>query len=205
MKILIADDHPLIIEGFATMLSEALPEAQIRKATDKTGLYEKLEEQAADLLFQDIRFGKDDAREFMGELLSRFPEMKIIVITSLSDTGSVGTLFKQGISGYLLKSDERADVLQAIEAVLKDETYISSGLRDLLQGRRLPTQQQIPLTPREAEVLKLILQEKTTKEISELIFLSEKTVEHHRSNLFLKFNARNMAGLVKRAILEGYL
>lgn len=204
MDILLADDHPLILEGLANMLVSALPEVRIFKAKDKEELYEQLRQQHIDILFQDIRFGKHDAREFIAAVMAEYPNLKVIIITSVAEPTPVETLLKQGVSAYLLKSDEKEDVLNAIEAVMAGDTYLSAGLQELLQGRRVRTRQ-IPLTPREKEVLQLILQEKTTREISDLIFLSEKTVENHRSNLFLKFEVKNMAGLVRRAILEGYL
>jgi len=204
MKILIADDHSLIIEGFITVLKRHDPSIGCYTATDKKTLFELLSTQEISVLFQDIFFGKDDARDFMNDLKERYPLLKIIVISTLNNPSVVETLFKQGVDGYLVKSDASREIVKALETILQERKYISQTISGNCNSTSL-RDKGIILTPREKEILCLILQEKTTKEISEEIFLSEKTIENHRANLFIKFGAKNMAGLVKAAVLEGFL
>src|SRR5690606_7711450 len=203
MKVLVADDHELIIDGFVTVIENYDASIECYRATNKFELFETLESVSVDMLFQDVMFGKNDARSFVKEIKEKYPELKIIIISTLEDNNTVETLLKQGVDGYLAKSDSSNEIISALKAVSEGKTFISNNLKK--QGTTSLRKNTIILTPREKEVLSLILQEKTTKEIADKVCLSEKTVENHRANLFIKFGVKNLAGLVKQAILEGFL
>lgn len=203
MKVLVADDHELIIDGFVTVIENYDASIECYRATNKFELFETLESVSVDMLFQDVMFGKNDARSFVKEIKEKYPELKIIIISTLEDKNTVETLLKQGVDGYLAKSDSSNEIISALTAVSEGKTFISNNLKK--QGTTSLRKNTIILTPREKEVLSLILQEKTTKEIADKVCLSEKTVENHRANLFIKFGVKNLAGLVKQAILEGFL
>lgn len=207
LNITIADDHDLIINGFKEIIKKEYPDKNIFSANNLDTLKNLLERQPIDLLFQDIRFGKEDARLFIQEIKNQYPLLKVVIISSLDDLNALQILKNQGIDGYILKSDENQEILNAIVAVEKGTFYFSKGLRSLLAENSLVKikKEEIYLTPREKEVLSLILNEKTTKEIAATLFLSEKTIENYRANLLLKFNVKFLAGLVKKAILEGYV
>jgi DNA-binding NarL/FixJ family response regulator len=207
LNITIADDHDLIINGFKEVIKKEYPDKNIFSANNLDTLKNLLERQPIDLLFQDIRFGKDDARVFIQEIKNQYPLLKVVIISSLDDLNNLQILKNQGIDGYILKSDENQEILNAIVAVEKGNFYFSKGLRSLLAENSIVKikKEEIYLTPREKEVLSLILNEKTTKEIAATLFLSEKTIENYRANLLLKFNVKFLAGLVKKAILEGYV
>lgn len=203
MHILIADDHALIIDGFVTVIKNHDASIGCYRATNKLELFETLESNHVDILFQDVMFGKNDARDFVKEIKEKYPELKIIIVSTLEDKQTVETLLKQGVNGYLVKSDSSNEIISALTAVSEGKTFISNNLKR--QGTSSLKKNTIILTSREKEVLALILQEKTTKQIADKVCLSEKTVESHRANLFVKFGAKNLAGLVKQAILEGFL
>ncbi len=207
LNITIADDHDLIINGFIEVIKKEYPDKNIFSANNLDALKNLLERQPIDLLFQDIRFGKEDARLFIQQIKNQYPLLKIVIISSLDDLNNLQILKNQGIDGYILKSDENQEILNAIVAVENGTFYFSKGLRSLLAENSVVKikKEEIYLTPREKEVLSLILNEKTTKEIAAILFLSEKTVENYRANLLLKFNVKFLAGLVKKAILEGYV
>jgi len=204
MKVLIADDHALIIDGFVTVIKNYDTSIGCYKATNKHELFEILEVNPVDVLFQDVMFGKSDARDFVKEIKEKYPLLKIIIVSTLEDKHTVETLLKQGVDGYLVKSDTSSEIISALTAVLQGEKFISKSLTRQGTSSTLKTHN-IILTPREKEILNLILQEKTTKQIANKVCLSEKTVENHRTNLFIKFGVKNLAGLVKKAILEGFL
>lgn len=203
MKVLVADDHELIIDGFVTVIKNHDASIGCYRATNKLELFETLESKNIDILFQDVMFGKNDARDFVKEIKEKYPELKIIIVSTLEDKNTVETLLKQGVNGYLVKSDTSSEIINALTAVSEGKTFISENLKR--QGTSSLRKNTIILTPREKEILSLILQEKTTKEIADKVCLSEKTVENHRANLFIKFGVKNLAGLVKQAILEGFL
>lgn len=204
MNILIADDHHLVLEGLTNVL-ETMENVKIFQAKNKNLLLYQLRSHKIDILFQDILFGDHNAREFIKEIIKEFPSLKIIIISSISDLEVVDSLFKQGVHGYLLKSDDLSEISSSIATVMNDQIYISAEIRDLTyREKRLDLKSTVVLTPREKEVLKLILKEKTTNEIGEKLDVSTKTVEKHRANLFIKFGVKNVVGLVKKAIMEGY-
>lgn len=204
MNILIADDHHLVLEGLTNVL-ETMENVEIFQAKNKNLLLYQLRSHKIDILFQDILFGDHNAREFIKEIIKEFPSLKIIIISSISDLEVVDSLFKQGVHGYLLKSDDLSEISSSIATVMNDQIYISTEIRDLTyREKRLDIKSTVVLTPREKEVLRLILKEKTTNEIGENLNVSTKTVEKHRANLFIKFGVKNVVGLVKKAIMEGY-
>lgn len=204
MKILIADDHSLIIDGFVTVIKNHDTSIGCYTATNKHELFDILETKNVNVLFQDVMFGKNDARDFVKEIKEKYPSLKIIIVSTLEDKLTVETLFKQGVDGYLVKSDTSSEIINALITVLEDKKYISDSITRQ-GGNSTFKKNTIILTSREKEILSLILKEKTTKEIADEVFLSQKTVENHRANLFIKFGVKNMAGLVKQAILEGFL
>lgn len=205
MRIIIADDHDLVLAGFSNYLAKQFPHMEILVAKNSKELEQLLQNYTVDLLFQDIKFGKEDARDFVGKLKAQYPLLKIIMISTLADPLIVENIIKKGIDGYVLKSDPNDQIIAAIEAVQHNEVFVSKGLKNIMHTHSLKKTSKIELTPREQEVLRLILEEKTMKEIAQELFVSEKTVENHRSNIMVKLQVRNTAGLVKKAILDGLL
>lgn len=204
MNIIIADDHHLIAHGFINTIHKKLPETLCRAATHFGVLKSLLEEEVPDLLFQDVRFGNYDAREFIRILMDEYPSMKVIIISSLDDFDTIKTLLNQGAHGYILKSDPEQEIINAIQVVREGNIYLSPEVKRLYTERELLfTRQRVILTPREIEVLQLIADEYSTREIASKLSLSEKSIENYRSNLLLKFGAKNVAGLMKKALLEG--
>ncbi|MEO6682081.1 MAG: response regulator transcription factor [Ginsengibacter sp.] len=206
MNIIIADDHHLIAQGFVNMIHNKLPGTACRSASDLSELQQLLTEHVPDILFQDVRFGKDDARDFIKEILESYPSLKMIIISSLDDSLTIKTLLGQGVKGYILKSDSEIEIFNAIQSVMEGQTYISPEVKRLYTDRELFAQNQtIRLTPREKSVLDLIIDEKSSKEIALELSLTEKSIENYRSNLLLKFGAKNVAGLVKKALMQGHI
>lgn len=165
-----------------------------------------MDEQVPDLLFQDVRFGNNDARDFIKTVMETYPSMKVIIISSLDDSNTIKTLLNQGVHGYILKSDSEQEIFNAIQSVMGKNIYISPEVKKLYTERELLfCSQKVILTPRENEVLQLIASEKSSREIASELSLSEKSIEYYRSNLLLKFGAKNVVGLVKKALLEGFI
>lgn len=206
LNFIIADDHQLITDALCQLLSLHFPEADIRTAATIENLHAQLHSNAPDFLIQDIRLGKDDARTFLPAIVRSYPAMKVIGLSSLGDIASIQSSLAAGCHAYVVKSESSNEIIKAIHHLLQGKKYISeAALATLSQDTEANTQNEnIVLTFREKEVLREILREKTSKQIAETIFISEKTVEIHRASLFAKFNVKNLAGLVKKAILWGY-
>lgn len=201
-NILIADDHNLIMDGFEQRLKLWDSEVRIFKAKNKPMLMEILAQERIDVLFQDVIFGQYDAREFVAEIKNKYPDLSIVIMSTLTDATTVNALLKQGASGYISKVDDSSELIRALDAISKGDLFLSPDI----QNRRLraSAEKSVFITAREERVLRLIVEGKTSKEIAETLNISVKTVETHRSNLFAKFGARNVVELVKRAIFEGY-
>jgi|SRR5690606_26581871 len=205
LKIAVADDHSLVLNGFQNLIAAELPHAEVLVAANKEQLLHLLETHPIDILFQDVRFGRHDAREFVKSFRDAYPGMKIVAISTLNDEATVNMLVKQGVHGYISKSDGGEEIVLAIEAVLTGEPYFSTSIRNNMAVHRLVQPSKVVLTAREREVLATIIGGMTIKEAAEELHLSEKTIETYRASLFLKFDVTHVASLVKRAILEGYL
>jgi DNA-binding NarL/FixJ family response regulator len=203
MNIVVADDHPLILEGLHKSISLEFSDATITCCSTKDALFETLKKLEITLLIQDIKFGTSDARDFLKALRTSYPSLKIIALSSLTDPFAIQETLNTGIEGYVLKSESTQELFYAINLVLNGEKFLSEGVLESL-GKQNSTPlipENIHLTGREKEVLREILAEKSTKEIAQSLFVTEKAVEHHRANLFSKLHVKNVTGLVKKALL----
>jgi DNA-binding NarL/FixJ family response regulator len=207
MNILIADDHELIAEGVSSYLSKLKVNYVIKTATNVHELKKEMEALPFDILIQDVRFGATDARDITDDIRKWNPNCKWIALSSHSDEFTVKSVLAKGYSAYVTKNAHMTEIVNAIEKVKSGEKYISSDLEEkFFKSLFKPdnTSTEIQLTDRETEVLSEILNGMSSKEIAEKLFISEKTVETYRSNLFLKFQVKNVASLVKNALLLGY-
>lgn len=202
MKILLADDHFLVSDGLEVLLSTFEFVEKTQSVLNFIELKETLKEENFDILLLDIHFGQHDGREIIGEIKQMAPDMKVIALTSHSDSVTIKSSVNAGFDGYLLKIDSREEIERALKAVTNNEKYFSPKTQQVFfetQTSKTKTE----LTEREKEILQLIVQEKTTKEIAEQLCLSEKTIETHRANIMLKLEVKNIAGMVKKAIMQG--
>lgn len=202
MKILIADDHFLVLEGLELLLNTFDFVEKVVKSEDFNQLKSAMEQAKFDILLLDIHFGRHDGREIISEIKKRNESMKIIALTSHSDSSTIKSAVNAGFDGYLLKIDGRDEIQRALQKVMEGEKYFSSKTQQVFFETQT-FKSNADLTERELEVLQLIVQEKTTKEIADQLFLSEKTIETHRGNIMLKLEARNIAGIVRKAIMLG--
>lgn len=202
MKILLADDHFLVLDGLEVLLSTFEFVEKTQSVLNFMELKEVLKEQSFDVLLLDIHFGKHDGRAIIQEIKQLIPDMKVIALTSHSDSVTIKSSINAGFDGYLLKIDGREEIEKALKAVMNDEKYFSPKTQQVFfetQTSKTKTE----LTEREKEILQLIVQEKTTKEIAEQLCVSEKTVETHRASIMQKLEVKNIAGMVKKAIMQG--
>ncbi|HTO15055.1 MAG TPA: response regulator transcription factor [Edaphocola sp.] len=201
-NILIADDHNLILEGFESCITNAYENVNIWKAKSKSELLQILKSEKIQVLFQDILFGKHDARTFIKDLKNEFKDLKIIIISTLTDNLTINTLLNQGVDGYISKADDTEELINALNAIANGIIYISPDAKNAINNT-IPKKKTF-ITKREEIVLSLIVSGLTTKEIAEKLNISIKTIEAHRANLFARFGVKNVVELVKKAIYEGY-
>ncbi len=205
IKILITDDHQLVIDGIKLMLAE-VPDFQcVGEANNGEKALEFLAKTTPDVLLLDINMPGMDGLETCRRVHRDFPMVKILMLSMLREGSLVKLLLNEGASGYLLKNAGKDEVIEAIRKVHRGERALSSEVLDIFlqpasEKKRLMASPFPALSRREKQVLQLIVDEKTTGEIAEELFISFGTVETHRRNILMKLNARNTAGLVKAAI-----
>ena len=197
MKIILADDHQLILDGLLSVLKKQFSTSKIKGVLNKTELFQLLRAEHFDILIQDLKFGTDNAKDFLDDIRKEFPELKIIILSTVSDGVTIKHLSKK-IDGYILKSESLDEIITAVNKVRVGQKYYSQ-MAEKKMSQLIPDGN-IILTRREREVLAVIMKEKSIKQIAKELYISEKTVELHRSNLFVKFDVRNVIGLVKKTI-----
>lgn len=205
IKILITDDHQIVIDGIKLML-EAAPDLEcIAEAHSGEEALELLAKNPVDVLLLDINMPGMDGLECCRKVSARFPEVKILMLSMLREGNLVKKLLNEGASGYLLKNAGKEELIESIRKVHQGERILGTEILDIFLSspgtkKKRMTSPFPKLSRREKQVLQLIVDERTTSEIAESLFISFGTVETHRRNLLLKLNARNTAGLVRMAM-----
>lgn len=209
IKLLIADDHRVLIEGLVELLSGLEHIQVVATANDGKQVLEILKDQKIDVILLDINMPIMNGLETCKNLKQKYPEIKVLALTTLDKGSFIQKMLKYGASGYLLKNTSQDELITAIETVHRGETFMNEQtnkiLMDSLMNRNTHHAFMPTMTRREKEVLSLIAKELTTTEISEALHISLNTVQTHRRNLIQKFDVKNSVGLVRKAMLRGLI
>lgn len=214
VKVIIADDHRIVREGIKAMLSSEAWITFTGEASDGEEVLEVLERQKADLVMLDIDMPFMDGISCTKLIRKFWPKIAVLIVSMYQDEKHVIEAFRAGASGYISKDACKAEMINAIQALMEGSSYFSSAVSEkLFDHLNRPERDRPPkefpegptLTARETEVLMLIAKEYTNQEIADRLFISPHTVVSHRRNLLQKLNARNTAGLVRQAGLCGLL
>ncbi len=209
IKVAIIDDHPMVITGIQNMLAPCPHIEMIATYESGDNLLQDLAGQQPDVLLLDIQLPGMKGDELAEKIRQQWPAVKILAMTGFDTPFYVRNMLEKGCLGYLLKNTVQATLVHAIETVNRGETYIDEALKEQLLQHVLkikkPAAANTPpvLTRREKDILRLIVQEYTSQEIADTLFLSLRTIEKYRLNMLQKLHVRNTAGLVKAAISMG--
>ncbi len=207
-RILIVDDHQVLREGIRSLL-ENRPDMEVVAEADDGRLAVSLSvELSPDLVLLDISMPGLNGLEATAEITARCANTKVLALSVHSDRRYVVGMFEAGASGYLVKSCAFEELTRAIEAVCRGQTYLCPEIAgvvvdSLVKTRRRDTKTASPLTNREQEVLQLVAEGSTTKNIAAELNLSIKTVDGHRSQIMAKLGLTSVAELTKYAVREG--
>ncbi len=211
--ILLADDHVMFRRGIGRIIQSISDVEVVGEANDGFELIEILKTTSPQLVILDISMPNLRGLEATREIKIIDPEVKVLILTMHKDREYLYHAFAAGAEGYLLKEDADSELISAIDTLKKGGTYISPLLApqmaDLFMEKSRPAGEQAAsagqhLTTREREIIKLIAEGKSSKEVGELLFISSRTVQHHRANIMRKLNVKKTADLVKYAIQKGY-
>ncbi len=209
IRILLADDHKITRDGLKALLSGDPEIEVVGEAKDGREAVRMAVELEADVVVMDISMPELNGIEATCQIQAERPETKVIALSMYADRRYVIGMLKAGVSGYLLKSCAFDDLAAAIRAVMRNESYMSPQIASTVMKdyAHLLNQDDHSLTsilsPREREVLQLIAEGLSTREIAQKICVSIKTVESHRQQLMRKLNAKSVAELTKIALREG--
>lgn len=202
ISILIADDHQLFRDGVSSLINSISNFKVISQSSNGVEVIEQLKLNHVDLVLLDINMPEMDGIEAAEIIRKDYPDIKIIMLSMLTDRETIEKVLKIGVQGYLPKDTGKVELEEAITKVMKGSTHyneqITHSFMSGLQSKNVS--QPVRLTPREKEVLKLICEEFTSQEIADKLFISFNTVETHRKNLLHKIGCKNSLGLLKFAI-----
>lgn len=199
MRIFLCDDHAMLMEGIESLVNSEEGLEVCGKASNMAECLENLFSSKAEILVCDYNLPDGNGLEIVKKIKRQNLDIKIIMLSMHEEAHLVKEILKEGVDAYVLKKDSHKELLEAISNVKNGKTYLSSDINQILiQGLNAQEEQQL-LTSREREVLSLIAKEYTNKRIAEELFISERTVETHRKNIFRKTGTNNLVGLIKYA------
>ena len=210
-RILLADDHIVVRQGLRFILDSEPDLEVVAEASNGNEAVARALRDDIDLAILDIAMPTMTGLQAARELARRRPELKMLILSMHDDEGYLYEALKAGTAGYVLKSVADRDLVEACRAAIRGEPFLYAGaeralVRDYVQRARagdvLPED---PLTPREQQIVKLIAESHTNRQIAELLTISEKTVETHRANILEKLGMRDRVELTRYAIRRGFV
>jgi DNA-binding NarL/FixJ family response regulator len=197
-KVFIVDDHYMVIEGIRSLLQNEATVEWVGHASNASSCLAFLQQQLPEVILMDINLPDKNGIDLCKEVRQLYPSVFVIGLSTFNQQSFIQKMMENGASGYVLKNATQEELMEAIKTVANGKTYLSDeaalSLRKNISGET-PV-----LTRREKEVLELIADGMTNNEIAAKLFISVTTVDTHRKNLLAKFDARNIASLIKSAM-----
>ncbi len=196
IKILLVDDHAIVTDGVRSLLSSVEDYEVIESVNSAEDAIKFLEDNKVDLIISDYSLPGIDGLGLVRFVKKAYPSTKIIILSMHRENHLVKEILKEGISGYVLKDDPSDELLSAIENSRQGKIHLSDDINKMLIEALSFQQEHKLFSDREKEILKLIAQEHSSKQIAELLFISERTVESHKRNMMKKADTNSAIGLV---------
>ncbi|MGG9960554.1 response regulator [Ferruginibacter sp. SUN106] len=199
IKIFIVDDHYMVIEGIHSLLQNEKNIEWMGHATNAASCLAFLQQQKPDVILMDINLPDKSGIDLCKEVKDKYPAIAVLGLSTFNQQSFIEKMIASGASGYVLKNATQEELMEGIETVVKGKQFLSFDAA--LALRKTDTQNNMPvITRREKEVLELIADGMTNNEIAQKLFISSTTVDTHRKNLLAKFEAKNIAALIKVAV-----
>lgn len=211
LRILLADDHALLRDGLKALVNVQTDMEVIGEADNGWAAWQKAKELMPDVVIMDVSMPKLNGVQATDKIKSDCPDVKVIALTAYKDKGYLDQLLKVGASGYVLKLSAAEELIAAIRIVAAGDVYLDREMAEKVADNYVRTQflrgglRQKDLSDREEEVLRLIAQGYSNKEIAATLNISVKTVESHKSNLMEKLDFRSRTEIVRYAVRQGWL
>jgi DNA-binding NarL/FixJ family response regulator len=203
IKVFITDDHYMIVEGIRSLLQSEKNIEWLGHAMNAESCLAFLKTQQPDVILMDINLPDKSGLDLCKDVKARYPTIHIVGLSSFTQRSFIQKMTDNGASGYVLKNATREELVEAIEAVVRGDKFLS--LEAAFTMKRNEDSIIPVLTRREKEVLTLIADGMTNSAIAEKLFISTTTVDTHRKNLLIKFEAKNTASLIRLAAHFGFI
>lgn len=201
LKIYIVDDHQMLIDGLKALLGDEENISIVGENTLPKIALKEIGEYRPDIVLTDINMPEMDGIELTREIKKNHPEIKIIALSMFGERETISDMLKAGVSAYILKNTGKQELLKAIDKVSNGGTFFSDEVTsEMMKVSPVTNTKEITLSQREIEVIELIAQEYTNAKIAEALFISERTVETHRKNIFRKTDTKSVIGLLKYCV-----
>lgn len=202
-RVFITDDHYMVIEGIRSLLEGEPSIEWIGHAMNANSCLAFLENNQPDVLLLDINLPDKNGIELCKEILTNYPNIKILALSSFNQLSYITRIIESGAVGYLLKNAGKEEIIEGLKSVMAGEKFLSAEVKKVMKNAKnidFPV-----LTRREKEVLQQIADGMTNNQIAEKLFISPTTVDTHRSSILSKFEVKNTANLIKKAMEFGLL
>ena len=205
IKILLADDHKILRDGLRNVIEKISSFIVVGEADNGREALELCSQLNPNVVIMDVAMPGLNGIEATRQIIQNYPECKVIALSMHSDKRFVTGMFKAGAYGYLLKDADSGELIKAIKTVTANQKYVCNKISGIVLNELLNNFQEedAELSQREREILQLIAEGKSSKEIGEMLFLSSKTVDTHRKNIMDKLELRTLPDLTKYAIRSG--
>jgi DNA-binding NarL/FixJ family response regulator len=209
VRLWITDDHQLVLEGLRLLLEDQQQIHVEHICRSARELLQQLNVSQPDVILLDINMPEMNGIEACKVIKKTWPQVKVVSLSMITEANLIRLMLKNGADGYLHKNAGRDEIVSAITEVHSGKKFLSNEVADLLfhpgesDGMKASTSPFPKLSKREEQILQLIVNEKTTQEIAESLFIGFGTVETHRRNIMIKLGSKNTAGLVRTAIEYG--
>ena len=212
IKLLLADDHAIVRSGIRSLLEKEIDIEIIGETENGREAVKKSKQLCPDVVLMDISMPSLNGIEATCQITKHCPDSKVLILTMYETEEYISKIFQAGAQGYVIKKALPVELVSAIRAVHRGESFLSPQITKKVINKYISkTKSKIIsdkfdlLTEREREILQLIVEGHTNQKISEILFISRKTVETHRTNLMKKLDIHNVVELIKSAVSKGFL
>ncbi len=204
-RLLIVDDHQMLLDGISALLQDVNQFEIVAKAKNGKQALEILELNEIDIVLTDINMPEMNGIELSQHIQDKFPEVKILALSMFSEKQTIRDMIDAGVSGYILKNTGKEELVGALTKIAGGGLFFGDEVTNEMMRMMTDSEknekkrEEVTLTIREKEILKLIAKEYSNIQIATELFISERTVETHRKNIFRKTNTKSIVGLIKYA------
>ncbi|MBU2914465.1 response regulator [Reichenbachiella agariperforans] len=199
IRVYLVDDHLMMLDGVSKLIGELDGYEVVGRATEMVAAIVDLRVTDVDLLITDFQLPDGDGLALIRRVKKHKPNLKVIMLSMYDEAHLVKEILKEGVDAYVLKRDSHHELVHALSEVRAGKKYMSDDINRMILLSLHEDREPKSLTDREREVLRLVAQEYTNKMIAEALFISERTVETHRKNIFRKTRTSSLVGLIKYA------